>query len=69
MYNEHNLPARWHAHNQRRMGPILVLADIGYAFQDMVAAAKMYEKDFNVPCKWLIQYSHIVFSLLILKLD
>lgn len=51
MYNEHNLPARWHANNRRRMGPILAVADVGYAFQDMVVAAKMYEDKFNVPCK------------------
>lgn len=50
-----NLPARWHANNRRRMGPILVVADINYAFQDMVAAAKMYEDKFNVPCKYYIQ--------------
>lgn len=51
VYNEHNLPDRWHAHNRRRMGPILALADIGYGFQDLFAAAKKYEEEFNVPCK------------------
>ncbi|XP_055296553.1 ectonucleotide pyrophosphatase/phosphodiesterase family member 5-like isoform X2 [Sitodiplosis mosellana] len=48
VYNEHNLPARWHAHNRRRMGPILVVADSGYGFQDMVIAAQNYRKKFNV---------------------
>ena len=51
VYNENNLPDRWHAHNRRRMGPILALADVGYGFQDLFAAAKKYEEEFNVPCK------------------
>lgn len=48
VYNNQNIPLRWHANNMRRLGPIFAVADIGYAFQDQMDAAKAYEKKFNI---------------------
>ncbi|XP_055326227.1 bis(5'-adenosyl)-triphosphatase enpp4-like [Sitodiplosis mosellana] len=35
VYNQENLPTRWHANNARRMGPIIAVADINYGFHDL----------------------------------
>lgn len=52
VYNRTNIPARWHANNPTRMGPIFVVADVGYGFQDLMEAAKYYERAYNVPSEW-----------------
>ncbi|XP_031625464.1 ectonucleotide pyrophosphatase/phosphodiesterase family member 5-like isoform X2 [Contarinia nasturtii] len=49
VYNQYDLPARWNANNARRMGPILAVAEVGYAFQDLLIDFKIYEKNLNVP--------------------
>lgn len=51
VYNQKNIPARWHVNNTRRLGPILVVADSGYGFQDLMANAIVYEKEYNIPSK------------------
>lgn len=48
VYNKENILARWHANNTQRFGPIVAVADVPYAFQDMYDEAKWYEKEFNV---------------------
>lgn len=48
VYNHENLLERWHANNPRRMGPILAVADEGYAFQDLWDEAKLHEIRDNV---------------------
>lgn len=50
IYNEKNMPTRWHVNNTRRLGPLLAVADMDYAFHDMIKAAESYEKKFNIPC-------------------
>lgn len=53
VYNKFNLPKRWHANNTRRMGPIIAVADSGYAFQDLWQEAKMrYEKN-DIPSEYI----------------
>lgn len=48
VYNKNNIPARWHASNDYRLGPILAVADVGFGFQDLMATAKSYEKKYNI---------------------
>lgn len=48
VYNENNLPDRWHANNKRRLGPIIAVADVGYGFQDLMENAIKYKKMYNV---------------------
>lgn len=48
IYHKDNIPARWHANNPNRMGPIIAVADIEYAFQDLFEAAKYYERAYNI---------------------
>lgn len=54
VYNQNNLPERWHANNERRLGPILAVADIEYGFQDLMDDAIMYQKLYNVTSKSLL---------------
>lgn len=48
VYTPDDLPERWQAANAQRMGPLLVLADMEYAFQDMYSSAEWYRKKYNV---------------------
>lgn len=48
VYNQQNMPVRWHANNSRRNGPIIVVADVGYVFHDLIEMAKIYKNLFNV---------------------
>lgn len=52
VYNQKNLPRRWHVNNTRRMGPIIVVADPHYGFQDLFK------------CKYFITINIIVSILL-----
>lgn len=51
VYSNDELPKRWHANNADRIGPITVVADEKYAFQDMYDSALYYEKIFNISSK------------------
>lgn len=50
-YSNDELPERWHVRNAERMGPITVVAEEKYAFQDMYDNAMYYEKEFNISSK------------------
>lgn len=52
VYNHKNMPERWHANNQVRLGPIIAVADVGYAFQDLMNWAIDYEKKYKIPSEW-----------------
>lgn len=54
VYNRKNIPARWHVNNPKRMGPILALADVGYAFQDLRDSAEYHKKEFNISSMWTL---------------
>lgn len=60
VYTPKTLPSRWHAKNARRMGPIIALADgnakEGYGFQDLMKAAKDYEKKYNITSEYSRQW-------------
>lgn len=49
VYLNEDLPERWHFNNKDRVGPITVLANLGYGFHDMYEAAKWYEQAYNIP--------------------
>lgn len=52
VYNKDNIPKRWYCQNHQRMGPITVVANVNYAFQDMFSAAEYYQKEFNVTSRF-----------------
>lgn len=49
VYINTTLPDRWHFHNKIRTGPITVVADLGFGFQDMFKAAEWYKTAYNIP--------------------
>lgn len=49
VYRNKDLPSRWQYRSERRTGPITVVAEPGYAFQDMWKTVRWYEKQFNIP--------------------
>lgn len=57
VYNHKNMPDRWHANNQIRLGPIIAVADVGYGFQDLWDWAKDYEKKYKIPSEFRENYS------------
>ncbi|XP_055309055.1 bis(5'-adenosyl)-triphosphatase enpp4-like [Sitodiplosis mosellana] len=48
VFNQKNIPVRWHVNNTRRMGPILAVANSGYGFQDLWGNALIYERKYNI---------------------
>lgn len=56
VYDRNNLPAKWHMQNERRMGPILAVADFNYAFHDMIFTAEYYKETYNISSKSSIQF-------------
>lgn len=48
VYLNEELPTRWHFRNDFRVGPITVVADLGFGFHDMYESAKFYEKAYNI---------------------
>lgn len=52
VYNQKNMPQRWHANNQIRLGPIIAVADIGYGFQDLFNWAIDYKQRLNISCEF-----------------
>lgn len=47
VYKKSEYPERWHYKNNERSPPILVLADFGYALDDLIIAAPRYAKRYN----------------------
>ena len=52
VYTNENVPKRWKANNPLRLGPVLVVSDIPYGFQDLFEAAEYYAKQFNITSAW-----------------
>lgn len=49
VYKNEDLPERWHYKNERRTGPITVVAEPGYAFaHDMTKAVEYYRKTYHL---------------------
>lgn len=49
VYRNPDLPERWHYRNERRTGPITVVAEPGYAFtHDMTKAVEWYRKTYHL---------------------
>lgn len=53
VYNNETMPKRWHCLNNQRMGPIIVVADINYGFQDMLGWLENYKREFNINCNYV----------------
>lgn len=51
VYTADTLPERWNVGNAHRTGPLTVVADVNYAFQDMWKQLEYYKKAFNISRK------------------
>lgn len=51
VYTNNELLERWKYRNDQRTGPITVVADVNYGFNDLYDSTKHYENLFNVTCK------------------
>lgn len=49
VYLNEELPERWHFKNDLRVGPITVVAELGFGFHDMYESAKWYEQAYKIP--------------------
>lgn len=49
VYKNDELPERWKFRNDIRVGPITVVADLGWGFHDMFKSADVYEKVYHIP--------------------
>lgn len=56
VYTEENIPERWHLENNQRIGPIILVADLDYAFQDQNTKVKMYYDTLDIPISANTEY-------------
>jgi len=54
VYKKEEIPKKFHYGNNTRIGPIFVIAEVGYAFQNLYDAIEYYKKRFNVTGNSLI---------------
>ncbi|XP_012530934.1 ectonucleotide pyrophosphatase/phosphodiesterase family member 5 isoform X2 [Monomorium pharaonis] len=48
VYKREDIPKKYHYGNNTRVGPIFVIAEVGYAFQNLNDAIEYYKKKFNI---------------------
>lgn len=64
IYRSSELPQRWHYGHSPRTPPLLAVADIGYAFQDLIEwYQEQLQQKFNRTCKNMYIFSHHINSL------
>lgn len=49
VYTNETIPERWHLQNEQRFGPIIVVADLNYGFQDQNVNAEKFLRLYDVP--------------------
>lgn len=59
VYTKDNILPRWHMYNEQRFGPIIVVAEDNYAFDDMWIFAEAYKKKLNVSREFLLNKKYI----------
>ncbi|XP_076239132.1 ectonucleotide pyrophosphatase/phosphodiesterase family member 5 isoform X2 [Calliopsis andreniformis] len=48
VYKREEIPLKYHYGNNTRVGPIFVIAEVGYAFQNLLDTIEFYKKKFNI---------------------
>lgn len=48
VYKRQEIPQKYHYGNNTRVGPIFVIAELGYAFQNLFDNIEFYKKKFNI---------------------
>lgn len=48
VYRREEIPKKYHYGNNTRIGPIFVIAEVGYAFQNLLDNIEFYKKKFNI---------------------
>jgi len=58
VYKKDEIPEEWHFGNSRRVGPIVLITDVGYVFDDFYGAIESYNEEFNLTgnCNYLFIY-------------
>jgi hypothetical protein len=59
IYRSSELPQRWHYGQSPRTPPLLAVADVGYAFQDLIEwYEEWFQQKFNRTCKNMQSRTH-----------
>lgn len=48
VYKREDIPKKYHYGNNTRVGPIFIIAEVGYAFQNLYDAIEYYKQKFNI---------------------
>jgi len=59
VYKKEDIPEKYHYGNNNRVGPIFVIAEVGYAFQNLYDAIEYYKKKFNITGIFCVVYYYI----------
>lgn len=61
VYKREDIPKKYHYGNNTRVGSIFIIAEVGYAFQNLYDAIKYYKQKFNITgnfALYLYTYRH-----------
>lgn len=56
VYTSESVPERWHLQNKQRFGPIMVVADLNYGFEDRNAKAEKFLNIYGIPIDVSTEY-------------
>lgn len=65
VYKREDIPKKFHYGDNIRVGPIFVIAEVGYAFQNIYDAIEYYKKKFNITGNFIL-YTCLLFAILFL---
>jgi len=52
VYTKENMPSAWHYTNNRRIMPIILVSDLGFAFDDFYDTIHSYNKKYGLTRKF-----------------
>lgn len=62
VYKREEIPKKYHYGNNTRVGPIFVIAEVGYAFQNLLDTIEYYKKKFNITGIYLVTCDFELFT-------
>jgi len=63
VYKREDIPKKYHYGNNTRVGPIFVIAEVGYAFQNLYDTIEFYKQKFNITGNFVLSTSYYMYIL------
>lgn len=60
VYKREDIPRKYYYSNNSRIGPIFVIAEVGYAFQNLYDVIEYYKQKFNITGNYIVLYTRLL---------